>query len=408
MSRHFNNQFEDAGRCEVSQDFYKDRIMETVDKILSGLKATSKTCEKGVYTGTAGVAYCFYYLSQSGIFPEHHDKFLKLAECYISPALDKHHVRSRKDVGLLSGNGGVYMVAALIYNKLGDKQKYEKYIEAYQNLASCCEQVDFLDGGCDELFVGRAGYMFGILALEKCTGVNILPLSQVKIVWDKVIESGRVLSETNNVGDLPLVYKYHGKPYLGAAHGFSGILQALLSFPQLLKNNRESADLVKKSVDFILNNCLNSGNVATNLDAALHGNGKFLVHWCHGAAGVIYMFIRAYLAFGKDERYLNACRELAETVWQKGLLRKGPGICHGVAGSGYVFLLMYRLTGEQKYLYQAERFANFMFSDLFKAEARTPDRPFSLFEGLAGTICFLLDLLQTNKADYPLFSVFLE
>ena len=60
--------------------------------------------------------------------------------------------------------------------------------------------------------------MFGILALEKCTGVNILPLSQVKIVWDKVIESGRVLSETNNVGDLPLVYKYHGKPYLGTKY----------------------------------------------------------------------------------------------------------------------------------------------------------------------------------------------
>jgi len=71
--------------------------------------------------------------------------------------------------------------------------------------------------------------------------------------------------------------------------------------------------------------------------------------------GVIYTFARAYLVFGRKEKYLNACRELAETVWQKGLLRKGPGICHGVAGSGYVFLLMYRLTAETKYLYRAER-----------------------------------------------------
>jgi len=59
--------------------------------------------------------------------------------------------------------------------------------------------------------------------------------------------------------------------------------------------------------------------------------------------------------FGKNHKYLDGCRALAETVWEKGLLKKGPGICHGVAGSGYVFLLMYRLTGEEKYLYRAER-----------------------------------------------------
>ena len=71
--------------------------------------------------------------------------------------------------------------------------------------------------------------------------------------------------------------------------------------------------------------------------------------------GIIYLFARAYLVFNRDPKYLNACRKLAETVWNKGLLKKGPGICHGVAGSGYVFLLMYRLTGEENYLYRAER-----------------------------------------------------
>ena len=71
--------------------------------------------------------------------------------------------------------------------------------------------------------------------------------------------------------------------------------------------------------------------------------------------GIIYLFTRAYLVFERDEKYLNACKMLADTVWREGLLKKGPGICHGVAGSGYVFLLMYRLTGEEKYLYRAER-----------------------------------------------------
>ena len=72
--------------------------------------------------------------------------------------------------------------------------------------------------------------------------------------------------------------------------------------------------------------------------------------------GIIYLFARAYIVFDQDEKYYNACVRLAETVWQEGLLKKGPGICHGVAGSGYVFLLMYRLTGDENYLYRAERY----------------------------------------------------
>ena len=63
------------------------------------------------------------------------------------------------------------------------------------------------------------------------------------------------------------------------------------------------------------------------------------------STGVVYLFARAYKYFN-DEKYLQACLRCGELTWQKGLLKKGPGICHGVAGSGYVFLLLYRLTGK--------------------------------------------------------------
>ena len=69
-----------------------------------------------------------------------------------------------------------------------------------------------------------------------------------------------------------------------------------------------------------------------------------LVIYLNFISGVVYMFARAYKVWG-DDRYLQACIRCGELTWQKGLLRKGPGICHGVAGSGYVFLLLYRLTG---------------------------------------------------------------
>ena len=57
-------------------------------------------------------------------------------------------------------------------------------------------------------------------------------------------------------------------------------------------------------------------------------------------------------------------RKAADICWERGLLRKGPGICHGVAGSGYVFLLLYRITGDRQQLARAHCFAHFLFTEV--------------------------------------------
>lgn len=127
---------------------------------------------------------------------------------------------------------------------------------------------------------------------------------------------------------------------------------------------------------------------------------KRLVHWCHGAPGAIYLLAKSYLLFD-DQRYLIACENAAELVWDRGLLLKGYGICHGIAGNGYVFLTLYRLTGNPKYLHRANAFMQFLTNSEFKARARKPDRPYSLYEGIAGTVCFLIDLLHPDHACFP-------
>lgn len=77
-----------------------------------------------------------------------------------------------------------------------------------------------------------------------------------------------------------------------------------------------------------------------------------------------------------------------------------------MAGSGYVFLLLYRLTGDQRHLHRAQQFASYIFTEQFQKNSRTPDCPYSLFEGLAGTVCFLADLMQPEKASFPFFDIF--
>ncbi|MEQ2221478.1 LanC-like protein 3 [Ilyodon furcidens] len=135
-----------------------------------------------------------------------------------------------------------------------------------------------------------------------------------------------------------------------AAHGLSSVLQMLLSYQDML--SRAEKDLVWHSVDFLMSQEQNC-NWPAELGAIIERENE-LVHWCHGAPGVAYLFAKAYL-INKKPQYLDTCIRSGELVWQKGLLKKGPGICHGVAGSAYVFLLLYRLTGNSKYLYRAQR-----------------------------------------------------
>lgn len=85
----------------------------------------------------------------------------------------------------------------------------------------------------------------------------------------------------------------------------------------------------------------------------------------YSCAGVAYLFAKAYL-INKKPQYLDTCIRSGELVWQKGLLKKGPGICHGVAGSAYVFLLLYRLTGNSKYIYRAQRQDNLWHRNLIQ------------------------------------------
>lgn len=71
-----------------------------------------------------------------------------------------------------------------------------------------------------------------------------------------------------------------------------------------------------------------------------------------------------------------------------------------------MFLLLYRLTGDPKHLHRARAFAYFVFTPTFSEEARRPDTPYSLYEGRAGTVCYLVDTMTPDQAAFPFFDVF--
>lgn len=201
-----------------------------------------------------------------------------------------------------------------------------------------------------------------------------------------IIRQGREYARRNH-SPTPLMWQWHGE-YLGAAHGVSGILQALLSHYDLLDEG-ERVD-VRRTLDWLVSIQTEDGNFPSSVKhiGSFHiltqwsfllisrvgssgENRHELVHWCHGAGGVIFLLVTAALVFKHRsqpdyDRYTQAARRCGDLIWQRGVLRKGPGICHGVAGGGYAFLALYRLTREERYLQWARLFAAVMMDPQFE------------------------------------------
>lgn len=381
-----------------------DEINIMVENIRTNLKPMELNGEDGLYLGTAGVAYMFYHLSKVPTLHEQRSAFLNDASEYIKPslAISQKYANRKNDVpSFILGNCGVYAIAAAIYNNTGDIERRDFFRKLYYDAAYTCKDLRFLDCGSDELFVGRAGYICGALWLAKETNTS-LQIDDLHEISRVMIASGREYS-LRHQSPSPLMYAYYDVEYFGAAHGLCSILQILLSVPSYLDANPLDAKDVKASVDYLLSLQDTNGNFPSATDD-IHDRHE-LLHWCHGAPGIVYLMAKAYLSW-HEEKYLQSCEIMANLIWKQGLLKKGPGLCHGIGGNAYVFLLLFRITNNQMYLHRAIAFARFMETEDFKKYSRVPDNPFSLYEGIAGTVCFLADLTAPEQAAFPFSDVF--
>ncbi|PRD21592.1 UNVERIFIED_CONTAM: LanC-like protein 3-like protein [Trichonephila clavipes] len=417
--RFFKNKLSDSvgAFVEIPKADIKNLSMNYAQYIFSQQTVTADDCDGGLYVGLSGISYMCYYLSQHEHFIEKKQEFLEKSLYYMIYALeDANHPRNRHtQTAFLLGGCGSYAVAAALMNALGKEKECQMHLQQYISLADRCMDPDYLGNGSDELLVGRAGYLSGVLFVQKVFGPEVVPEQKIDALCSAIIQSGVQYSKKYR-SPCPLMYAYYKTEYLGAAHGLSGILQMLLSFPSFLQKRLDAEQLIKESVDYFLTLQLPSGNFPCAMDEV--GNPRSeaheLVHWCHGAPDYsIWKKFHKKCCVFDGQSLLKVERGKVSSslpfLWgcclEQRIAEESPGICHGIAGNGYVFLLLYRLTDHHKHLHRAIQFANFLTSDEFK-RARTPDRPLSLYEGLAGTVCFLADLLQPEKAHFPFFDVF--
>lgn len=297
-----------------------------------------------------------------------------------------------KRSSFLCGDAGPLAIGAVVCHRLKENQETEKLIEKL--LAMSDTAVDCKSDLPNEYLYGRAGYLFALLYVNK--NIDPPPIGDqiIREVIEAIISCGRTESRLGKY-KCPLMYQWHNKHYFGAAHGVSGILYLLLQAKEYL-NERELNNFVKPTIDYMESTMYSSGNYPSSMG---NDDDKY-VQWCHGAPGFVYLFSAAYKAFG-EPKHLQLALSAGEVVWTRGLLKKGYSICHGVSGNAYCFLELFQLTKDVKHLYRAIKFAEWCIAYTKQHEEYSPDRPLSLFEGIAGTMYLLLDIQDPMNAKFP-------
>lgn len=232
--RYFDNPYPDHAvntSFQIREQFIKDLIQNYITKIH---KHTSPKVHKinsrsrgDLYVGSSGIAFMFLKLSQSCMF----DSFpaLEMAKDYVDNAEEiLNKTESKKLISLLSGNVGVHIVSSAVNKALN--LPVDKDIKNILRGMSIFENPEYLDDSQDEMLVGRCGFVLGIQWLQKQLKTDIISQDDMKELAQVMLKSGREYARANE-HSVPLMYQYHGREYLGAAHGVSAILLSLLNIP---------------------------------------------------------------------------------------------------------------------------------------------------------------------------------
>ena len=396
-TRFFPNKLEDQSNSLMHNGSirtqFRDRLQDSFKNLLAKMESSidqDNDDDLTVFTGKGGHAFLYLHLAVNND-SEEREKWLERCSRHLRPCL--RGLRGRR-ISFLCGDPGPLAMGLVVDHLRGrgvDRELHSKLLQICEK----AKEGDFPD----ELLYGRAGLLYSLLFVRRhCHPDIVIGHEHVREVVQSILRRGEEFSK--RVGsELPLMYEWHEKQYIGAAHGVAGILFMLLQAKEFL-TEEELNRLVKPSVDALARWRFPSGNFHSSVGST----SDRLVQWCHGSPGVVHLFLKASEVFPKDaDKYLSVTRSSSEVIWTRGLLRKGYGLCHGAAGNAYAFLALHEITGDDEDLRRGLEFANWC-CDYGRHGASIPDEPYSLLNGLAGTVLFLNDVLR-GRNKFPAFEI---
>ncbi|XP_035705693.1 glutathione S-transferase LANCL1 isoform X2 [Folsomia candida] len=335
-----------------------------------------------VYTGKSGVILTYHWiLSQNNQELLINPSIKKMLEDFVKEVMSGHLLR-KKRITFLCGDAGPLIVAYLITNDSNQRTELLGRLLQLQDLV-------YAKGSSNrdrtpipnELLYGRAGYLYSLLFLNQQFPQDppLIPYALLSNLVSIIIEDGL---RNNQRGNPPLHYEWHDKTYLGAAHGYVGILYVLLKARAYMKE--EHVRHVKETLDWVMFHQFPSGNLRSSVGS----KEDKLIHWCHDIS--VRPPLHMYSVFeAEKERYLSCTLACGGVIWTRGILKRSYSLCHGTAGNAYSLMALYKHTRDLIWLQRSCLFSQWCFS--WGNSTRQPDRPISLFEGLAGSVYMLHD-----------------
>ncbi|EEQ28771.1 conserved hypothetical protein [Microsporum canis CBS 113480] len=306
-----------------------------------------------------------------------------------------------------------------------------------RDVACVCEAFDHACDenyglGYDDALSGRAGILRAVLAfrqfrLDRETAASYtMVFESVPILVNCMIEAGKhgaelFVEEHGESEALPLMWPCRG-----------GILAILLEckLEELGDGDPENNHLpiIGRTITQLCKLVIaNEGHLPSSLPHNSLSRHSPLVQVCHGAPGFLILLARSRGIARLASLHWEPCWDKAiymasQRVWEQGLIFKGGSICHGIAGNAWPFLMLHNLfeygpqgtradrmafnerlaqTPPPPQKCSADQYLSRALAFLLHArktqpfnthtyeegiQYRMPDHPYSLYEGLSGTI----------------------
>ena len=383
-----------------------------------------KEYDTSFYVGTGGNIYIYWkqYLFYDKK-KEYLDKFYTALKTNLSIAENEKDSTN----SFFMGKSGIYMFYCIYSLEIKNKQIFEEYFKKLIELKIISEKKN----AEVELLYGTTGYLYSLLFLKKYIMSlkqddidNIIGKDMNKILDDNIAYIFNILLN-NGINHLKnydwnkcLLFPFPVKSkrsqlYLGAAHGLIGAMYMLLStlkfFPYLstkeLVFNSEKitiSQLLLNNIKYIQTLQIKStGNFPSDVTGEDKGD---CVHFCHGCIGAVHLFLLAE-EFYPNNNFKETAILCNKSLWERGLLYKGNGVCHGMSGITFGLIKLYKGTKNELYLKEALGICHGTFDEKvqklvkeYKDPQRLckgmPDTPYSLMEGEGGCLVMYYDLVK--------------
>ena len=348
------------------------------------------------FHGATGIAYSFYRLSNLRKNPN----LLSLADIWITLAernMERENAFTNPEVGMPEEKAGrnsffhrktgLHAVKALVKNSLSYSEKSKHSVEKFIS-----EVYKYLNFSSDHYALdpsqGSASYLFGINLLNGLNKFNkALPQKELDELSKSILGTLIPLIKSS------LKESKSEQQYLGFAHGYAGLLYAILQMnPEFLAPYKKSLEefLLFMKQQGTIDSKFAHWNVNSDKDTSAVWSG-----WCHGTAGHILLWVKAYEVL-KNEDYLTLAKKAGNYLW-KTYGKSNDSICCGLAGQSLAFYKLGQLTNNPEWFQKGRKVA---IEAIDTVRSYTLDD--SLFQGKVGIYLLAGESIDPTQAIFPL------